>query len=484
MDVSFRQGPLGGSLHARYGAGAAAGRLLDALRRAVARLGKPTAALIVALIWGAWAGPVQAASSPAPPSAAPTIYVLTFGPGDETFSKFGHDAIWVHDPAQPPRGRDLVFNYGTFRFDSPWLILDFLKGKLRYWLSVTTLDRTLGAYRAQNRSVSSQELALLPEVAREITAFLHENVKPENAYYRYDYYRDNCATRIRDVLDQHLGHALANASRGPAQLTYREHTRRLTVDSPILFFALDLALGPLIDRPITEWEEMFLPARVEAILARLSDPRGQPLVRERRSLFDARRAPSLQGAPAYGWGWLVLGGAFAAGLYALSRVPRRWSEVALAGAVGCVGAFTAVLGSLLLVLWLFTDHDVTYWNQNVLLCPIWGFAISVLAVDFGHRQPRHAGLMMGLVAASLGSAILALALRILLRGSQQAGPALSLFVPLWLGVALAVWERLGRPRPRALAAWRAAPAEGHQPSIAPLQHRVAARWAEMRKSPP
>ena len=106
----------------------------------------------------------------------PTISLLTFGPGDETFSKFGHDAILVRDPRQPPLRRELVFNYGTFRFDSPWLIMDFLKGKLSYWLSVSTLDRTLAAYRAANRSVSQQELSLSPEAAVELTAFLLENV--------------------------------------------------------------------------------------------------------------------------------------------------------------------------------------------------------------------------------------------------------------------------------------------------------------------
>jgi uncharacterized protein DUF4105 len=384
---------------------------------------------------------------PDPSPAAPTIYVLTFGPGDETFSKFGHDAIWVQDPAQPRARRDLVFNYGTFRFDSPWLIVDFLKGNLSYWLSVSSLDRTLAAYRANNRSVSAQELALAPEVARQITSFLHENVKPENAYYRYDYYRDNCATRIRDVIDRHIGQQLAAAARGPARLTYREHTRRLTIDSPILFFALDLAMGPLIDQPVTEWEEMFLPARVEAKLAQMSDAGGLPLVRRRLSLFEASRAPVLEDAPGYRWGWLGLGVAFGATLYALARARRRWSELALAASLGGVGAVTGILGILLLVLWLLTDHAVTYWNQNVLICPAWGLAISVLAFDFGRRTPRRPSLMMRLLAASVLSAMLALGLRILLPTSQDTGPALSLFVPLWLGAGLAVWERLGRPLP-------------------------------------
>jgi hypothetical protein len=406
---------------------------------------------------GAASAPNASAPGPAasPPGArAATVSVLTFGPGDETFSKFGHDAIWVHDPAQPARRRDLVFNYGTFRFDSPWLILDFLKGKLNYWLSVSTLERTLASYRAANRSVSAQELALSDEQVRAITDFLRENVKPENASYRYDYYRDNCATRIRDVVDRHLAGKLRSASAGPARLTYREHTRRLTVDAPVLFFALDLALGPLIDRPVSEWDEMFLPARVEAKLDQLTADRGEPLVRRRLSLFEARRPPAREDAPGFRWGWLLVGCGIGGTLCALGRVERGWARAGVAVGLGALGSLAGILGLLLLVLWLLTDHEVTYWNQNVLLCPVWALALPLLARDFARTSPRHAGLMMRLVGAAAASALLALVLRVALPGSQQTGPALSFFLPQWLGAGLAVWLRVGGSLPRWLASSR------------------------------
>jgi hypothetical protein len=387
------------------------------------------------------AGSAQA-QAPAPP--APKVSVITFGPGDETFSKFGHDAILLSDPRQPPQRRELVFNYGTFRFDSPWLIMDFLKGKLSYWLSAGTLQQTLAVYRRANRSVSVQELNLSPEAANALAAFLYENVKPENAYYRYDYYRDNCATRIRDVVDRFLGHRLAAASRGPAPLTYREHTRRLTVASPYLFFGLDLAMGPVIDQPVTEWEEMFLPARVAAKLDQLTDDQGAPVVRARYSLFEASRPPEPASAPGYRWGWLALGVSFGLVLYVLGRAHGRVARICQSLAVALFGILTGLLGSALLVLWLLTDHDVTYWNQNVLLCPIWALVLPVLAFDFARQVPRRARLMMSLVAASTGSALLALLL-LLSPLRQSTGPAVSFFLPIWLGVGLGVWERLGRP---------------------------------------
>src|SRR5690606_37523982 len=98
---------------------------------------------------------------------------------------------------------------------------------------------------------------------------------------------------------------------------------------------------------------------------------------------------------------------------------QRWSEVALAALLGSLGALVGILGALLLVLWLLTDHDVTYWNQNVLLCPVWALALPVLAIDFGRAKPRRSGLMMRLVGAAGVTAMIALLLRLLVPGNQN-----------------------------------------------------------------
>ena len=268
------------------------------------------------------------------------------------------------------------------------------------------------------------------------------------------------------MLDRHLGHALRGTSQGPAALTYREHTRRLTQEAPLLFFALDLAMGPLIDRRVTQWDEMFLPARVEAKVAELNDPRGTRLVRAKRVLFEAKRAPVSENAPGFDWRWLGFGVVVGAVLYGLSRVRRRWSEVALSASFAVVGAICGTLGVLLLVLWLLTDHDVTYWNQNVLLCPPWALALPFLAVDWGRAAPRRSRLMMRLVGAALVCGILALLLRISTVSIQNDDPALSLFLPVWLGAGLAVWERCGRPLPRSRGAAVGSTASGASASTA------------------
>jgi uncharacterized protein DUF4105 len=392
-------------------------------------------------------GHAARAQAPRDPDA-PVISLVTFGPGDMAFAKFGHNALLVHDPTRPGDARDLVFNYGTFSFDSPLLALDFLKGDLRYWLSVSTLARTVAAYRANNRSVFVKQLAYSPEQAREVERFLYENAKPENRYYRYDYYRDNCSTRVRDVLDRSVGGALQRASQGLTAFSYRDHTRRLTEDSPLLFFGLDLAMGPYIDRPLTEWEAMFLPEAVDAKVLTLNvDEAGQakPLVKNDRTLFKATRvdppaAPTFSLLP-WLFGGLALGGLF----YALGRTPRTWARWAFAASTALVGLIAGLAGALLIALWAFTDHQVTYWNQNILLCPVWVLALPVLSWSLARKEPRRLRLVVGWFYAAAASALLALVIQLVAPSSQHNGPALALLAPCWIGAALGAWERGGRP---------------------------------------
>src|SRR5260221_2928184 len=219
------------------------------------------------------------------------ISLLTMSPGDHPFSRFGHDALLVQNRRT---GSALVYNYGTFAFDSPWLIVDFLRGSFRYWLSVAPLDAVMLQYARQSRSIVAQELRLSPRERRGVADFLAWNARPENRYYRYDYYRDNCATRVRDVIDRAVSGRLRDVARGRARMTLRQHTLRLTADDRPLYLGLDLAMGDLIDQPITVWDEMFLPARVQEVvrLVRVPGPDGdQPLIRSEHTILDAHRAP-------------------------------------------------------------------------------------------------------------------------------------------------------------------------------------------------
>ncbi|HXI59064.1 MAG TPA: DUF4105 domain-containing protein, partial [Polyangia bacterium] len=196
------------------------------------------AALFSFLLLGAGAGAGQAQAQPGDELS---VYVMTMGPGDHPFFKFGHNAIWIQDRTTK---LSKVYNFGTFRFDSPRLIPDFIKGRLTYWLSVSSLDRTLATYQHENRSVEAQELELEPAEKAALAERLEVNARPEKRNYKYDYFLDNCSTRVRDAIDVVTGGRLRASAQGPARLTLREQALRLTADLPWEYLTLYLILGP------------------------------------------------------------------------------------------------------------------------------------------------------------------------------------------------------------------------------------------------
>jgi hypothetical protein len=133
------------------------------------------------------------------------VSLLTCDPGDELYSAFGHNAIRVLDKNS---GQDFVFNYGTFDFNVPFFYVKFTQRTLDYMLSVTTFDRFLMEYNYNRRGVREQILDLSPEQTMEMYKFLQINYLPQNRFYRYDFFYDNCATRIRDAMEEILGDQL------------------------------------------------------------------------------------------------------------------------------------------------------------------------------------------------------------------------------------------------------------------------------------
>lgn len=377
------------------------------------------------------------------PGSELTISLLTMGPGDHPFYKFGHDAILVHDAKLH---RDDVYNYGTFDYRSPALIADFLKGRLRYWLSVQSLAVTIAHYRAEKRSILAQELALAPEQRRALADRLAHDALPENRYYRYDYYRDNCATRVRDAIDDVVGGRLRAASRAPARLTYRGHTARLTADDLPVYFGLDLAMGDAIDRPITQWEEMFLPSMVEQRLRQvtLAAPSADgtaadaPLVARETLLLDADRAPLREMPPRWGLPMALVGtmiGAAFAILGCASRASRA-ARTAFGTALGFVGFGAGVLGCIFVFFWVATDHYVAHHNENILQCSPLGLALAVFAMGLTRGSERAKRLVASTTGVIAALSCAGLALKMLPWFDQANGPIISLFVPIWMGAAV------------------------------------------------
>lgn len=397
----------------------------------------------IALLACALAAPAAAQPGVADVAAADLeVALVTYGPGDEYWSRFGHDAIELRDRRS---GAAVSFNYGVFDFAETRFLVNFIRGRMHYLMDEmpATLERDW--YREQGRSVRRQALDLdIAERAR-LREFLLWNVQPQHARYRYDYYTDNCATRVRDALDQALGGVLqASLSAHPGRHSWRTHTRRLLAPQPALMLAVDLGLGAAADQPINAWQEAFLPGVLADEVARVHRPDGThaPLVTSDRLLVPARLRPPPAAAPDLRLPLLLAGAALALLLALCGRARQRAARrvfVALAslwlGAAGLVGA-------VLLFLWLGSAHHVAWANANLLLFnPLaWGL---LPAVWRRHVRPWELALAWAiLLLAGAG-----LALNLSGMNAQQNLPWILLALPVWLALARTL-RHAGPPLPR------------------------------------
>jgi hypothetical protein len=382
----------------------------------------------------------DAAPAPAPADDPLTIYVLTFGPGDHPFFKFGHNALWIHDRAH---GTDRVYNFGTFKFDSWRLIPDFMQGRLTYWLSVTTIRPVLASYERENRSVGAQELALPPAEKALLQSRLDENARPENRAYKYDYFLDNCSTRVRDAVDRATGGRLHATAHGPARLTLREQALRLTADHVPLYVALDLLLASPTDRPIDRWAEMFIPEELARGLRTVADDGGSAgqgkLVASEQVLFHPQTRPEPpELPPARGVSFLLSGLALGLVFTALGwgAPGRTLVRVTLGLLIVAWGLAVGVVGCFLAYLWAFTDHVVAHRNENILLCAPWTLLLAFLGFGVAAGSAGATRKTLWLVFAALLAAFGGWALKLDPAFRQHNGELIAFFLPAWLGLAL------------------------------------------------
>ena len=320
-----------------------------------------TLRLFIAVLIACAMGVAQARAVEPEAPAAPRIGVVTMGPGDVFWERFGHNAIVVDDPA---RGEPISYNFGFFDLAEDGFIGRFVLGEMQYMLVALPLADDMQYYRDVGRGATLQWLDLDPAQARRLAADLAENARPENARYRYDYYTDNCATRVRDALDRALGGALRRQmeprSTGD---TFRSESVRLASPAPWMWLLFDIGLGPYGDRPLSRWEQGFLPRRLadDLRVAKIGD--GRPLVLAETELLPQRQAAEPAERPRVLWPWLLLGLGLAAAIAALATQAPR----AVAGVAAGFWLLCGALGLVLVLSWAFTEHRALWANRNLLL---------------------------------------------------------------------------------------------------------------------
>ncbi|MBL9023567.1 MAG: DUF4105 domain-containing protein [Myxococcales bacterium] len=368
------------------------------------------------------------------------VSVLTFSPGDHPFYKFGHNAIVIYDDTKRGR-RDYakVYNYGTFSFGDPALIPKFFLGRFMYWLSAQTLQGTILGYKRENRAITEQVLDLDAETKIELQRALEENLQGDNKYYKYDYYRDNCSTRVRDMIDRVTKGRVKAAAAGPARLTYRQHTLRLTESLPAEYVILNLVMGDLIDKPVTEWDEDFIPMEFQKTLRKVTvvgpDGTERPIVKEEKVILPSQQVPPPDNPPIW-WPYalatgLVMGGALA-GL-GRAAAKGRGARIAIGALLSLFGLVFGFFGWFFLAAWAFTDHAVGYGNENVMLCVPWAIVLTGTGINVARGKARSITRALLLVKAAAVSAVVALVVKALPWFDQDNGFFLVFFIPFWAG---------------------------------------------------
>ena len=306
-----------------------------------------------------------------------TVSVVTCGPGSELYSTFGHSAFRVFDPVNK---LDKIYNYGTFNFNAPNFYLNFAKGKLTYQLSTSRFGLFLQIYNYENRWVKTQELNLDLAQVQATYNFLENNAKPSNKDYQYDFFYNNCSTKIEEVIKGILKDNVAFKNNHiTSHKTHRDLIADYTKNQEWGKFGIDLALGSVIDKEAKKDAYKFLPDYIFYAFenATITTKNGvKPLVKETKTVLKPKSNEVLKpfsfiNTPLFVIACISLIILFFSYKNFKNKSRSKWLDFLL-----CF--ITGTIGIAILLLWFATDHTATYKNLNFL----WAFAPNFLVAFY------------------------------------------------------------------------------------------------------
>ena len=303
-----------------------------------------------------------------------TIKVAVMGPGDELYFWWGHIALIIEDSA---RGTSEFYDYGLFSFDNENFYYNFAFGRLLYSCGVSPAEWNIHQYISTNRDITIYTLDIPPEKKIEVKEFADFNVRPENRDYFYHHFKDNCSTRIRDIVDLITdGQFYRQYGNAHGSFTFRQQVRRHTWFSPAGDWFLSFLMGQGIDTPITVWEEMFLPAEVGKRMDEFwytdSNNVRRKLVSSAETVYKAKNRPAVLDVPRIQWNRelifsLALSLVF--GFFIFLQIKKIRAGFMLFGISACLcSLFLGLAGLLIFFMGLFTNHDYSYHNMNMIFC--------------------------------------------------------------------------------------------------------------------
>lgn len=332
-----------------------------------------------------------------------TVSVITLSPGQDTYSAFGHTAIRIYDPAEVPVV-DWVFNYGTFSFDDGFY-MNFMRGRLNYKLTAAPFYLFKSAYIGSGRGMFEQRLNLNANEVRDVAGYLSWNLQEENSEYRYEFFRDNCASRVIVVLEAALGDKLKTHCHADGR-TFRDGLTPYIKGSPWTSLGMDFILGPRADAVMTECGSSFIPDDLAEALKRMT-VNDVPLTsendREDHLIVEGMWfAGHPEGTPNRHFPLFVsLFFVALIGSLKLRKTMKEDPSDALSHIMYNVVRFfiagvAMTLGVVLLVMWGLTDHSDTWGNFNLL----WTLPACVVFLPQSFKFKRKAIAAAAIVIAA------------------------------------------------------------------------------------
>ena len=224
------------------------------------------------------------------------IHLVTFGPGNELFLRWGHFGVLVDYLEK----RDVLFDYGNFSFEDKSFYSNFIKGIMTYSKCKKYADRVFELYKRDNRTIILQELNLSNKQKEQYIERLNYEVKPQNMHYQYDHYYNNCVSEMINYLDILTDGAFYQGTNIDTSRSFRNYSRDYVYSDYISNIFITLVLGSKVDHSITLKESLFLPYNTmkHAEKVSINTERGlEPLVKETHILNQSKnRDPVVEDA--------------------------------------------------------------------------------------------------------------------------------------------------------------------------------------------
>lgn len=334
------------------------------------------------------------------------ISLITSSPGTDLYAQFGHSMVRVVDYKLR---RDVSFNYGTFNFNTPNFYWKFLQGKLNYELAVHSTAATIQHYTAEQRQLTEQLFLLSAEEKQAVASFLFNNALPENKEYLYDFFYDNCATRIRDVLEEEVND-FSYLEAEVEDYSFRQMLGLYVGDNPWTDFGFDLILGYPTDQIADMRDQMFLPDYLARNLTQFARNNGRPLLSEAKAINKVEVVKDNSS---------FLTPMLLTILLLIGTVLLSWKGTSKAKKLFDAIFFSilGILGSFMLFMWFGTDHWTTTKNLNV----IWANPLFLLFLFLKKRK------WLAILAIAMGIGLLLISWWL----PQQFHLA---FIPIWVSM--------------------------------------------------